>query len=196
MAIPMPELVSPYQMAFIKGRQISENFNATRELLHHIMDMGSPAVLLKVDFAKAFDSVEWPFLLQVLAARGFSQVWIRWIKQILNTASSRVVINGEASAFFKHHRGLRQGDPLSPLLFNLAVDVLQRMVGVANANLPVPITTRMPESIIAMQYADNTTFVANTDVSTIVTLKITLRLFTKLSGLRINFAKVRLCLSI
>ncbi|XP_078149481.1 secreted RxLR effector protein 78-like [Carex rostrata] len=131
----MPDLISPYQTAFIKGRQISENFNATRELLHHISDTRKPAVLVKIDFAKAFDSVEWVFLFRVLAARGFSQRWMNWVSQILKSASSRVVINGEVSAFFQHRRGLRQGDPLSPLLFNLAVDVLQKMVRVANANL-------------------------------------------------------------
>lgn len=142
--LKMPELISPFQTAFIRGRQISENFNATRELLQHIDSIKRSAILAKFDFAKAFDSLEWPFLLRVLEARGFSTTWISWIEKLLVTASSRVLINEEASLFLTHHRGVRQGDPLSPLLFNLPVDVLQKMIEVANSTLRVPISDRIP----------------------------------------------------
>lgn len=134
----LPDLISLQQTAFIRDRQIAENFIATRELLHHI-----EAVLIKVDFTKAFDSVNWQFLYKVMRARGFPQKWIDWIQTMLQTSSSRVIINGEPSDFFYHLKGLRQGDPLSPMLFNIAVDVFQKMIQWANGNLAAPITNRV-----------------------------------------------------
>lgn len=75
-------------------------------------------LLLKLDISKAFDIVSWPFLLEVLQARGFGEKWWRWIEALLSTASSRVL---------HHLRGVRQGDSLSPMLFIIAMDVLQRL---------------------------------------------------------------------
>lgn len=65
----LPSLISSNQTAFVHGRQISENFVTTRELLNHIDNQGNPAIFLKVDFQKAFDSIEWPFLNRVMLAR-------------------------------------------------------------------------------------------------------------------------------
>lgn len=129
----LPDLISPRQTAFIKDRQITENFNATREVLQHLHKANRQAIFAKLDFKKAFDSVSWAFLESVLKARGFHPKWIRWTMHILATASSRVVINGKPSDYFRHRRGLHQGDPLSPMLFNLASDVLQRMIAAANS---------------------------------------------------------------
>lgn len=185
----LPDLISPYQTAFVKGRFIAENFIATRELLHHVTGSKRPALLAKIDFSKAFDSIQWFFLIKVMHARGFPEKWIRWISAMLCTASSRVVINGDRGEYFMHKRGLRQGDPLSPMLFIIAVDVLQRMIGAGNEMLDDPISNRVQKAVVAMQYADDTAFILNGNPVTMITFKLVLRLFTKISGLTINYEK-------
>lgn len=108
---------------------------------------------------------------------------------IWNTSSSRVYINGQDSEPFPHKRGLRQGDPLSPMLFNIAVDVFQRMVKMANETLDSSLSNKLADPIFALQYADDTAIIASADISTLITFKLILRLFTSISGLQVNFAK-------
>jgi hypothetical protein len=81
-------------------------------------------VLLKIDIAKAFDSVAWNFLLEVLQHMGFGRRWRNWVSMILASSSTKILINGRPGRRICHARGLRQGDPLSPMMFVLIMEVL------------------------------------------------------------------------
>ena len=86
-----------------------------------------PVIALKLDFHKAFDSVSWCCLQNFFEARGFPRLWMTSIQTLLATGSSRVLLNGELGNPIFAKRGFHQGDSLSPYLFILVVDVLQRM---------------------------------------------------------------------
>jgi Reverse transcriptase (RNA-dependent DNA polymerase) len=110
----LPNLISVNQTAFMRGRHISENFIAMREILHHIHSTKASAVFMKIDFSKAFDSVNWSFLMAVMKARGFTDRWMQWMHKMLTSSSSRLMLNGEVSQYFKHKRGATAGRPPLP----------------------------------------------------------------------------------
>jgi hypothetical protein len=93
-----------------------------------------PSLFLKLDIAKAFDSVRWDYLLEVLQVLGFGRKWCSWISTLLATATTSVFLNGSRGKWFKHHTGLRQGDPSSPMLFILAMEPLQQLLHLALAD--------------------------------------------------------------
>ena len=131
LALAMSEIISKSQTAFIRGRSIHNNSQYVRSSARRFHRNRSPMLLIKLDISKAFDSVRWDYLLSLLQHIGFPAKWHDWIAAILSTSSSQILLNGIPGQLIIHGRGLRQGNPLSPLVFILAIDPLQRLLNIA-----------------------------------------------------------------
>ncbi|KAG7552176.1 hypothetical protein ISN45_Aa06g027810 [Arabidopsis thaliana x Arabidopsis arenosa] len=128
----LPDLILPNQTAFVKDRLLLENVLLPSEVMQgYHLNSRKARITLKVDIAKAFDSVRWDFLLTTLQAYHVPMPFINWIRACVCFPSLSVSINGVTSGFFKGKSGLRQGDPLSPILFVLIMNVLSLMLNKA-----------------------------------------------------------------
>jgi len=185
----LDQLVSPNQSAFIKGRFILDNFLLVQHTTKFLHQQKQPRILLKLDITKAFDSVSWPFLLEVLKNLGFGPVWCDIISGLLASSSTQVLLNGSPGNKIAHCRGLRQGDPLSPMLFILVMDILCLMVKKASEEaLLQPLASRALQQRISL-YADDVVIFLHPAAEDIgVTLDI-LQLFGEASALRTNVQK-------
>jgi hypothetical protein len=110
----MDKLISKNQSAFIKGRFIQDNFMLVQQTARLLHAQKQPRILLKLDISKAFDSVSWSFLLEVLEKVGFGPIWRDVISGLLMTSSTQIMLNGVPGEYIQHKRGLWQRDSLSP----------------------------------------------------------------------------------
>ncbi|KHN30789.1 LINE-1 reverse transcriptase like, partial [Glycine soja] len=131
------------------------------------------------------------FLKYMMTRMGFCAKWIHWIDDCLESASVSVLVNGSPSSEFVPQRGLRQGDPLSPLLFNIVAEGLNGLMTNAMEKRLFKgfLSGSNNVEISLLQYADDTIFFGETTMENVRVIKAILRTFELASGLKINFAK-------
>ncbi|GKD22429.1 RNA-directed DNA polymerase, eukaryota, reverse transcriptase zinc-binding domain protein [Tanacetum coccineum] len=186
-------LVSDVQSAFISNRQILDGSFILNELISWCKAKKSKTMVFKVDFEKAYDSVRWDFLDDLLGKFGFGSKWRGWIKGCLTSTKGSILVNGNPTAEFKFYKGLKQGDPLSPFLFILVMESLHFSFNqVLNAGLFKGVRIDNSLTLSHLFYADDAVFIGKWDKSNLITLVNMLKCFFLASGLKINIHKSKL----
>ncbi|KAL0364427.1 UNVERIFIED_CONTAM: Retrovirus-related Pol polyprotein from type-2 retrotransposable element R2DM [Sesamum angustifolium] len=184
--------------AFIPGRSISDNILLFQELLAgYNQTRLPPRCTIKVDLQKAYDSVQWDFLLEVLKLFKFPTRFIGWIEQCVSSATFSVSLNGSIYGFFPGARGLRQGDPMSPYLFVLVMEIWSTLLRYRVRNAPdYQFHWKCTEQrILSLCFADDILLFCRADIPSIRVIKHTLSEFAELSGLKVNPNKSQIILS-
>lgn len=148
-------------------------------------------MILKLDFEKAYDRVSWTFLAEVLHRKGFVPGFIHRIMELVQGGQTAISINGEVGGYFRNKRGLRQGDPISPFLFDIVADSLSTILDKArvSGHLKGDVSHLIPGGISHLQYADDMVLLFQPDAHSLATIKIILIYFEAMSGMKINIAK-------
>jgi hypothetical protein len=185
----IPNLISQDQTGFIKGSSASENFIYAAEIIQSCYKRKASAIVLKLDFHKAFDSISWEALDRILLANGFPIIFCLWIRNLNSSSQSAVILNGKPGRWIQCRRGLRQGNPEYPYLFNIVVDLLRSMLHQAAVNglLLHPLADNLP--CLVLQYADDTIIIIRSSEDDMRNLKVVLDSFSVATGLHINFHK-------
>jgi hypothetical protein len=185
---PNQTIIRPNQTSFVEGRCILDNTFLAQEAQDWAEESNQDLVLLLLDFEKAFDRIEWSFLFEALAKLGFCPQWIRWVSSLYKSASSAIKLNGVEGSTFPLGRLVRQGCPLSPYLFILAMDVLGHMLddhrfGVRGLALPGG------GKITDQTFADDTALYLQGTRDNLERTQKVLDIFCKASGAKINWHK-------
>lgn len=186
-------VVDEVQSAYVNNRNILDGPLIVNEVFSWAKRSKRKTFLFKVDFEKAFDSVNWNYLDSIMEQMQFGVTWRHWIRGCLSSSRASVLVNGTPSDEYPISKGVKQGDPLSPFLFILAMEGLNQAIN--NAKEKGILTgIKLPNSMVLshLLYADDAIFVGEWDTRCIKNLSAILKCFHVSSGLKVNFTKSRL----
>ena len=197
--VHMHKIISPFQSAFVPKRNIQNNTILAHELLHSFKSKRGKGgfMFLKMDMEKAFDRMEWSFLLAILKQLGFSSIWIAWVRICISSASFSISLNGSPYGHFTSERGLRQGDPLSPFHFILGSEALSRLLlsEESKGSLKGLRIARNCAPINHLLFVDDLILFRKASISEAACFKSCLDKYCCWSGQSINASKSSICLS-
>ena len=182
----LPSIINPDQTGFLKGRFIGENIRLIDGVIDSTEFKGIPGLLLFVDFEKAFNTLEWSFIVKTLHYYNFGPSFISWVKTFYSNASSTIQNNGWSSKFFPLSRGVRQGCPLSPYLVILCAEVLGSAIRKEQSIRGINV---LGVECKISQYADDTTLILDGSKSSLQKALNLLDIFANISGLHVNYEK-------
>ena len=181
----LPNIIHHNQTGYVKDRYIGETIRSVFDIMDFTAKKSIPGLMIFIDFEKAFDNVEWEFLRYCLESFNFGPDFIHWVKTFYRNIQSCVINNGLSSEYFNLERGVRQGDPLSPYLFVVTIEILAIAIRQKKDIKGISIGS---EETKILQYADDTTAIL-ADKSSATALFKLLDNFKVVSGLKINCSK-------
>ncbi|CAN1293028.1 LINE-1 retrotransposable element ORF2 protein [Linum perenne] len=184
----LPDIINDSQSGFVKNQKIVDNILLAQELVRSYNRQGiSPRCTVKVDLMKAFDSVHWGYLFNMLAAMGFPDMYLNWLRACVQTISYSVSVNGGLHGFFPAKKGVRQGDSLSPYLFVIAIEGLSRLLDLEGMARNLPYHPQcLKLKLTHLAFADDMMIFTNGSVYGLEVLLSTLNKFAAWSGLKVN----------
>ena len=184
----LPEVISKDQSGYLKNRNITLNIRTIYDIINDKENKNSSALLAFIDFEKAFDKLNWTFLQKALTQFGFGETFKLWVKILYSDIESCIINNGITSNYFEIKAGVRQGCPLSALLFLVAVEPLAIAIRNNNDIRGVHIGNKLFK---ITQLADDTTLFLN-DIDSLKTVMKVLDNFRHTSGLNLNKKKTEI----
>ncbi|CAN1221373.1 LINE-1 retrotransposable element ORF2 protein [Linum grandiflorum] len=194
LSLVLPSIIGSHQTGFVRDRRITDNIIIAHELMHFLKrktNGTSHYLALKLDMEKAYDRIEWGFLFEMLRRLGFHISFITWVHACITSVSYSVNFNGRRVGFFKPSRGLRQGDPLLPLLFAIVSEGLSALFKdqLRQGCLKGIKIARTAPVISNLFFVDDTFLFLKIDVDSISSLKNLFDRYQLISGQKINFNK-------
>ncbi|XP_021756626.1 uncharacterized protein LOC110721745 [Chenopodium quinoa] len=187
----MPGLISENQSAFIARRSILDNILVCQDMLKEYNNKRkSPRCTIKVDLRKAYGSVHWSFIHDMLQALNFPSKFISWVMECVTSPSFSIMINGGLNGFFKGKRRIRQGDPMSPLVFVIVIEYLSRLLKKVGAKRGFRFHQRCKSLRLKhLIFADDLMLFSYADKKFVSFLVRALKAFEGCSGLQANVDK-------
>jgi hypothetical protein len=186
----MKTIISNDQSGFVKGRYIGCNIQRLQNMIESCSEEKTKGWIINIDFEKAFDTIEWPFIYKTLEVMGYPEKFIAWIKTLYNDIETCVINNGHTTEFFKPERGVRQGCPISPYLFILTTEIMNRWLK-KHLN-QYGIIDKNGQNYLISQFADDTSFSLREDNEGIHSLFNLLKNYGEISGLKLNINKTEI----